>query len=148
VSGTDPRKILPFKAAVAKYTAEHHIVKRAAVLDTFLQMDHELCAGEKEAMKSIMEGIDKDITRAFEHGTNKCARKYKTPWSPKLMNAKRIIRYWKMWESEIKNKVDHGQQRKDLVEAIKWEDDKPPIFDKGTKHLPNKRIKEKSGKGI
>ena len=81
-------------------------------------------------MHAIMEAIDRDLTRAFRFGKQKCARAYKVPWSPKLMNCKRRIRYWKLWESELRNKVDHEKQRSELMDKIEWDKNEKPHFAK------------------
>jgi exonuclease III len=109
VNAKDPTKIIPFQKAVTKYCKDHKLIQRKEKLEQF--MDKEDLPPEQEAaVKKLMNGIDKDVTRSFEHGTKKCSRKHKIPWSPKLMNAKRTIQYWKLWESEIRNKINYLEQ--------------------------------------
>jgi hypothetical protein len=82
------------------------MMTRRQTLDRLLDLMYEPDEEQMATIKALMEGLDKDLTRACEAGRKKCSRKFKSPWSPKLMNAKRTIQYWKMWETEVRNKVD------------------------------------------
>jgi hypothetical protein len=48
------------------------------------------------------------------------------------MNAKRKIQYWKMWETEVQNKVDMHDQRQDLFGKVEWGEDMPDLTQKFT----------------
>ena len=56
------------------------------------------------------------------HAEKQLIKKYRNPWSPILIQARQKLIYWKMWWSEIKNKIDLSQSRQDIATRIKWTD--------------------------
>jgi hypothetical protein len=124
ISGTDPRTILPFQKAVAKYYSQHKMTQRQIVLSRFLDQP-PLEEEQKSAMNALMQGLDRDLSRAFAVGTKKGTQTFKSPWSVTITNQRKIIRYWKLWETEIRTSTDMYDQRTELFGQIDWEEDIP-----------------------
>ena len=131
VSGTDPKTILPFQKAVAKYFSQHSMTKRQHELSRWMTHSPN-CETEMAAMNATMQALDRDLTRAFAAGGKKGNQTFKSPYSPKVINQRRIIRYWKLWETEVRTKTDMNDQRDDLFKQIDWKGD-APLF----KHSPS-----------
>jgi negative regulator of replication initiation len=124
ISGTDPRTILPFQAAVAKYFSQHKMAKRQQNLSRFLEHPPK-SESQLAAMNREMQALDRDLTRAFEVGAKKGKQPFKSPYSLKVINQRRIIRYWKLWETEVRTKTDMYDQRSQLFNDIDWHEDTP-----------------------
>jgi hypothetical protein len=45
-------------------------------------------------------------------------RKFKHPWSPVLVTAKRTVSYWKLWLSEEATKIDLHDHRSKILRAV------------------------------
>ena len=104
VDGKDPRAIIPFREALYKYVADHRIVERALKLERLLT--EELDAAGKEQLTKAINAIDRDLTRGFTCAGKKCARKFSTTFTPKVLKARRKIQYFKSLESELRTGID------------------------------------------
>jgi hypothetical protein len=125
VSGTDPQTILPFQAAVAKYFSQHNMMQRQQQLSRWLTNPPATVA-ETAALNAEMQSLDRDLTRAFTVGGKKGKQTtFKSPYSPKVINHRRIIRYWKLWQTEVRTATDMYDQRAELFKDIDWQGDIP-----------------------
>ena len=78
-------------------------------------------AGRKsitEAEQHILNGMDNDVTRAMLSAEKADERKFKHPWSPVIITAKRTVSYWKLWLSEEATKIDLHDHRSKILRAV------------------------------
>lgn len=97
-----PAVVKKYTPAVQKYMDDHKVEQRAAAMKT----------------PTEIEGVDKDVTRAMLHAQRKHGNRFATPWSSKLIKAKKLVRYWKLWLCEIRTGRDLSFQRAQLVKGM------------------------------
>ena len=92
----------------------------------------ELTEPEKQYFQKTFDGIDEDLARGMLHAEKQLKTKHKNPWSPKLIEARQQLIYWKLWWTEITTNTDMKQERQELSTRIKWKDI-PIVTDKPTR---------------
>ena len=100
------------------------MVKRTHQLSRWLDQPPKL-ESEKAAMNAEMQSLDRDVTRAFSIGGKNGKQIFKSPYSPKVINQRQTIRYWKLWQTEVRTRTDMFDQRADLFQEIDWQGDEP-----------------------
>jgi hypothetical protein len=108
----NPTSCKKYSPEVIRYFEEHKVEDRALHMTT----------------PRKIEGVDKDITRALLHSEKKHGNKFAIPWSPKLIQAKMLVRYWLLWLSEIKTRRDLQQQKQTLVEEMKTRPEEADLY--------------------
>ena len=99
---TNPKSCIEFRERVFKYLEDHQVFERC---DT-LRQDSKAQTIPKEHLIQRLEALDADMTRAMESAEKAVRRaKHTLPYSPHLMNARGVLHYWKMWQSEALTNV-------------------------------------------
>jgi exonuclease III len=93
--------------AVAKYMEDHQVLQRLMEISTQLVPDEE-----------NIEAIDRDITRAMQHGMKTIRKIYTSPFSPQIKQARLRRRFYKLHLSQKINKLDLTRQLLSLLQAL------------------------------
>ena len=67
--------------------------------------------GLKPHHKEELNYLDKLLTEAKLEAERKCAKLATLPWSPDLIHARRRLRFWNLWKSELLTNRNFSEQR-------------------------------------
>jgi hypothetical protein len=96
-------------------------------MDTSDSMQCELTESERRYFQKTLNGINEDLVRGMLHAEKQLQTKHKNSWSPKLIQARQKLIYWKLWWTELTTNTDLNKERKELAQSIKWKD--APLFE-------------------
>ena len=85
---TSPEVICKYVTHKMSYLDAHRFFDRLDELEQLESANHDLA-----------EALDRDLQRAAAHAARKCARKKKSPWSPKLAKAWADLHFYRMAHS-------------------------------------------------
>ena len=73
----------------------------------------------------LLNGLVEDLTRGMLLAEKKCGATHSHPWSPTLVNARRRVRLWRIWISELRTGRSFAHERAQLASEAQWD---PPEF--------------------
>jgi hypothetical protein len=93
--------------ATEKYMTNHHVERHMLNLDTNGSYDAH-----------TWEAIDRDVSRAMQHGMNKIRKLYESPFSPQITQARLQWRFYKVHLSMMCNHLDLRRQLKSISSTM------------------------------
>lgn len=106
IKTNDPRAVKIYHAEMTKFLQESDFENRLQEVETKAQET----TTRKAALRAL-DTPDKQLTTAKLAAEKECLKVQSHPWSPKLREAQRAVRYWKLWLSEIRLGKDLSMQR-------------------------------------
>jgi hypothetical protein len=110
--------------AVAKYLDDHRVLQRLMAVSEAAEPDH-----------ALIEAIDRDISRAMAHATNKIRKVYTSPFSPQIKQARLRRRFYKLHLSMIINNLDLRTQLATMIQELDEELPTPSTIDEARQLL-------------
>ena len=107
---------LQYRKHVLEYVIQHNMVARSERLEQMANDDPH-----NPQIPSRLNGLVEDLTRGMLSAEQKCGAHHSHPWSPTLVNARRRVRYWRIWISELRTGRSFANERAQLASEAQWE---------------------------
>ena len=107
---------LQYRQHVLEYVQQHNMARRSEQLEQLANKDPQ-----NPRIQKLLDGLIEDLTRGMLAAEQKCGAQHSHPWSPTLVNARRRVRFWRIWISELRTGRSFANERAQLAAEAQWD---------------------------
>ena len=109
----DPKMVKKYRGKVLDYFDQHNVDTRIEELNNL-----PTTTDQDPNFTAFIEKLDRDVTRAMLSAEKSTGRNYPLPWSPTLMELRRLVLYWKLWVRQLRTSVIYTRRRTRLANQL------------------------------
>ena len=113
---------MAYRSHILEYSQQHKLTQRSEALEQLACTDPS-----HPSIPKMLNGIIEDLTRGMLAAEKKCGAHHSHPWSPTLVNARRRVRFWRIWLSELRTGRSFSNERAQLASEAQWEPPEIPL---------------------